>query len=151
MVPRQKIGISFLQSQDFLFDGAQVTRGFAGFVMQLFNIGGHDRTFAIKLESAGVWIEGQGIERAGEGLGFPHRATSGPKMLARGLYANASNSGHLCFGQSYFKRSVPRFNDAASLTFGAMVKQHRTPPREGRCPRIEIQPRGRIIQIDYPY
>jgi hypothetical protein len=92
-----------------------------------------------------VWIEGKGIERTCEGLCLAHCAAGGSQMFAGGLYADASNFGHLCFRQRYFKRWVTRFNDAASLTFGAMVKQHRTSPREGRCPRIDIQPRGRII------
>ena len=145
MVLGQEIRIKFLQSHDFLFDRLQVLRGFALLIMQLFDVGGHNRAFAVKQKPAGVWIEGKGIERAGEGLGFAHGATGGSQMFAGGLYADASNFGHLCFRQSYFKRWVSRFNDAASLTFGAMVKQHRTSPREGRCPRIDIKARGRII------
>ena len=82
MVPGQEIRISLLQFQDLLLDGAQVTRGIAVLVMQLFNIGGHDRTFAIKHESTGVRIKGQGIQRAGEGFGFAHGATRRPQMLA---------------------------------------------------------------------
>ena len=150
MVVGQEIRIKLLQSHDFLFDRLQVLRGFALLIMQLFDVGGHNRAFAVKQKPTGLRIEGEGIEGAGEGLGLAHCATRGSQMFAGGLYADASNFRHLCFRQSYFKRWVSRFNDAASLTFGAMVKQHRTPPREGRYPRIEIQPRGRIIKTDYP-
>ena len=63
--------------------------------MQLFDIGAHDRTFAIIGEAPRMGIEGKRVEATRERLLVLHSATRWAQVLTRRFYAQTANSGGL--------------------------------------------------------
>ena len=74
-------------------------------------------------------VVAQRIERATKRFVVTQRATLVAKMVAFDLYANAAEAFLFVLGKGDFQRGVTCINVAATLAFGAVVKQHASTPK----------------------
>ena len=70
----------------------------------------------------------EGVERAAKGFVRTHGAALGAQMVAAGFDAHGTQFFLFFGGEGDFKRWVARFNVAAFLAFGTVVKQHAPTP-----------------------
>jgi len=102
--------------------------GLALAVCQALDIHIHQGAISIKVKILFLWVVAQRIERAAKRFVITQRTALVAKMVAFDLYANTTESLFFSLGKSDFQRGVARLNVAATLAFGAVVKQHASTP-----------------------
>lgn len=99
----------------------------AAHLLELANVGGHQRAFGVVEKLAMGGVERKGVEAASERFVLAHGAALVAKVFAISLNANTAQLLFLNTGQADFEGGMSVVNGAASLALGAVFKQHVDP------------------------
>ena len=123
----QKSAVSLFQPGQFLRAVSQVPGGLTTCILELPDIFRHQRAIGIVMKFAMLRIIGKRIKLATEWLGLAQRAACGAKMRAVSLDAYTTERLGLLFGQRDLEGRIALLDEAASSTFGAVIKRHARP------------------------